>query len=112
MRTRVHSLPAPWLRDRAWEITAQWRLCLVAIGAGAAVATLVLAYLWLGAGIALYRQEVARATLSVEHLRRDVLYLEHQVELALRRDQILQRAGALGMAEYDKDRIIDLTRNR
>jgi len=103
------TLPVPWMRGGVRAIALQWRVCLVLIGATTLAGVLVFAYLWLGTSINLYRQEVARATLSLERLHRDVAYLEHQVELALRPDEILQRAQALGMVRLREDQIVKLS---
>jgi len=106
------TLPAPWTRVGVRAIASQWRVCLVLIGAATLAGGLVFAYLWLGSSVDLYRQEVARATLSLERLHRDVAYLEHQVELALRPDEILQRAQDMGMIRLPEDQILRLSGGR
>ncbi len=84
-----------------WDKRAVFLLLLL----GALVAGLVFLYLWQGTVLARLRAERAALALSLEELRRQSLFLEHQLREAYAPETLSERARALGMGPVDLSRI-------
>ncbi len=108
MKARVRTLSLPWAGTRSVGLSAHWLRALAVLGAGALVASLVFLYLLLVSDLTLTRREVARATLSVQRLQREVLYYEYRVDVAYSRAKVEARARDLGMMPFDEKRITRL----
>ncbi len=110
MKARVRTLSLPWVGTRSVGLSAYWLRVLAALGAGTLVAGLVFLYLLLVSDLTLTRREVARATLSVQKLEREVLYYTYRVDEAYSRAKVEARARALGMKPFDEKRITRLNK--
>lgn len=111
MKARVRTLSLPSAGTRSVGLSAHWLRVLAALGVGALVAGLVFVYLLLVSDLTLVRREVARATLSVQRLEREVLYYTYRVDVAYSRAKLEERARALGMMPFDEKRITRLDRS-
>lgn len=85
----------------SWDKRTVFLLILI----GAFVAGLAFLYLWQGTVLARLRAERAALVLSLEELRRQNLFLEHQLRQAYSLEELSARARALGMEPVDLSRL-------